>query len=76
MPLAVLPWVTYLALPVSVHPLLILLPVQRCSRIAVDIASASFKNTSTDHWTGATLRLHRPTGHGDVEVLRAHVLDI
>jgi len=26
MPLAVLPWVTYLALPISVHPLLILLP--------------------------------------------------
>jgi len=26
MPLAVLPWITYLALPISVHPLLILLP--------------------------------------------------
>ena len=26
MPLAVLPWVTYLALPISVHPLVILLP--------------------------------------------------
>ena len=43
MPLAVLPWVTYLALPVSVHPLLILLPSASLLGIAVDIASASFK---------------------------------
>jgi len=43
MPLAVLPWVTYLALPVSVHPLLILLPSAALLGIAVDIASASFK---------------------------------
>lgn len=44
MPLAVLPWVTYLALPVSVRPLLILLP--SCAAllgIAVDIAAATFK---------------------------------
>jgi integrating conjugative element membrane protein (TIGR03747 family) len=31
-PLAVLPWVTYLALPVSVNPLLILLPSARTAR--------------------------------------------
>ncbi|MBN8451950.1 TIGR03747 family integrating conjugative element membrane protein [Accumulibacter sp.] len=43
MPLAVLPWVTYLALPVSVHPLLILLPSAALLGIAVDIASATFK---------------------------------
>ena len=43
MPLAVLPWVTYLALPVSVHPLLILLPSAALLGIAVCIASATFK---------------------------------
>ncbi len=43
MPLAVLPWVTYLALPVSIHPLLILLPCAALLGTAVDIASASFK---------------------------------
>jgi integrating conjugative element membrane protein (TIGR03747 family) len=43
MPLAVLPWVTYLALPVSVHPLLILLPGAALLGIAVDIAAATFK---------------------------------
>lgn len=43
MPLAVLPWVTYLALPVSVHPLLILLPGAALLGVAVDIASATFK---------------------------------
>src|SRR5574340_251276 len=31
----------------------------------------------TDHWPGAThYELHRPPGHGDVEVLRTHALDI
>jgi hypothetical protein len=35
MPLAVLPWVTYLALPVSVHPLLILLPSAALLGVAV-----------------------------------------
>src|SRR5574338_131361 len=30
-----------------------------------------------NHWTGAThYELHRPPGHGDVEVLCAHALDI
>lgn len=43
MPLAVLPWVTYLALPVSVHPLLILLPSAALLGVAVDIASSTFK---------------------------------
>jgi integrating conjugative element membrane protein (TIGR03747 family) len=43
MPLAVLPWVTYLALPVSVHPLLILLPGAVLLGLAVDIAAGSFK---------------------------------
>lgn len=43
MPLAVLPWVTYLALPISVHPLLILLPSAALLGVAVCIASATFK---------------------------------
>jgi integrating conjugative element membrane protein (TIGR03747 family) len=43
MPLAVLPWVTYLALPVSVHPLLILLPSAALLGVAVCIAAATFK---------------------------------
>jgi len=43
MPLAVLPWVTYLALPISVHPLVILLPSAALLGVAVCIASATFK---------------------------------
>lgn len=43
MPLAVLPWVSYLALPVSVPPLLILLPSAMMLGLAVDIAAGSFK---------------------------------
>jgi len=43
MPLAILPWVTYLALPVSVHPLLILLPSAVLLGAAVDIAAGTFK---------------------------------
>lgn len=43
MPLAVLPWVIYLALPVSVHPFLILLPSAVLLGGAVDIAAATFK---------------------------------
>ncbi|MEE5092628.1 TIGR03747 family integrating conjugative element membrane protein [Xanthomonas euvesicatoria] len=42
-PLAVLPWVTYLALPVSVHPAAILLPAAAMLGVAVDIAAGSFK---------------------------------
>jgi len=43
MPLAVLPWVTYLALPVSLHPLMILLPAAFLLGLAVNIVAASFK---------------------------------
>lgn len=43
MPLAVLPWVAYLALPISVHPLLILLPSTALLGIATDITAATFK---------------------------------
>lgn len=43
MPLAILPWVTYLALPVSVHPLLILLPGAAIFGVAMCIAAATFK---------------------------------
>ncbi len=42
-PLAVLPWVTYLTLPVSVNPSLVLLPAAVLLGTAVDIASGSFK---------------------------------
>ena len=43
MPLAVLPWITYLALPVSLSPLWILLPSAILLGVAVDIAAGSFK---------------------------------
>ncbi|EPB9494614.1 TPA: TIGR03747 family integrating conjugative element membrane protein [Pseudomonas aeruginosa] len=43
MPLAVLPWVIYLAIPVSINPLLILLPSAVLLGIATDIAAGSFK---------------------------------
>lgn len=43
MPLAVLPWMVYLALPVSVSPLWILLPGAVLLGVAVDITAASFK---------------------------------
>ena len=43
MPLAVLPWVTYLALPVSLHPLVILLPSAAMLGVATNIAASSFK---------------------------------
>lgn len=43
MPLLVLPWVIYLALPVSVSPLLILLPNALLLGIVVDITAGSFK---------------------------------
>lgn len=42
-PLAVLPWVTYLALPVSVNPLLILLPSAVLLGVAACITAATFK---------------------------------
>lgn len=43
LPLAVLPWVTYLALPVSVHPVVILLPAAMVLLIVVDLTAGSFK---------------------------------
>ncbi len=43
MPIAVLPWVTYLALPISVHPLLILLPSAALLGLAVSLTAGSFK---------------------------------
>ncbi|WP_025806353.1 TIGR03747 family integrating conjugative element membrane protein [Pseudomonas chlororaphis] len=43
MPLTVLPWVIYLALPISVHPLLVLLPCALLLGLAMNIAAASFK---------------------------------
>ncbi|UVH51895.1 TIGR03747 family integrating conjugative element membrane protein [Pseudomonas sp. CBS] len=43
MPLALVPWVTYLALPISVHPLIILLPSAAMLGIAVGLTAGSFK---------------------------------
>ncbi|MCW2098798.1 UNVERIFIED_ORG: integrating conjugative element membrane protein (TIGR03747 family) [Pseudomonas psychrophila] len=42
-PLAILPWVTYLAVPVSVHPTVILLPAAVVVLFMVDLAAGSFK---------------------------------
>jgi integrating conjugative element membrane protein (TIGR03747 family) len=43
LPLATLPWGLYLALPVTVTPLAVLLPAAVAFGLAVDIAAASFK---------------------------------
>lgn len=43
LPLAVLPWVTYLALPISMHPLWVLLPAAGMLGMAVDVTVGSFK---------------------------------
>lgn len=43
MPLAVLPWVIYLALPVSISPLLIILPCALLLGLAMNITAGSFK---------------------------------
>ena len=43
MPLVVLPWLIYLALPVSASPLLVLLPSAMLLGTAVNIAAGSFK---------------------------------
>lgn len=43
MPLVVLPWAIYLALPTSVSPILILLPSAFLLGVAMDIAAGSFK---------------------------------
>lgn len=42
-PLALLPWVVYLALPISIHPLVILLPSAALLGFAVNLTVASFK---------------------------------
>lgn len=42
-PLVVLPWVVYLALPMSLHPLLILLPSAALLGLAVNLTAGSFK---------------------------------
>jgi len=42
-PLTMLPWVVYLALPVSLHPLLILLPSAVLLGLAVNLTAGSFK---------------------------------
>ncbi|EPO4283178.1 TIGR03747 family integrating conjugative element membrane protein [Pseudomonas aeruginosa] len=43
MPLAVLPWVLYLALPFSLHPLLVLLPAAVLLGLAMNLTAGSFK---------------------------------
>jgi len=43
LPLVVLPWVVYLALPVSLHPLWILLPSAALLGVAVNLTAGSFK---------------------------------
>lgn len=43
MPLAILPWILYLTLPISVHPLLVLLPSAALLGLAMNITAASFK---------------------------------
>lgn len=43
LPLAFLPWSLYLALPVSVSPLLVLLPCAALLALAVNLTTASFK---------------------------------
>lgn len=43
MPLVILPWIIYLTLPVSVHPLLVLLPCAALLGVVVCITAASFK---------------------------------
>ena len=43
LPLAVLPWAAYLALPVSLHPLWIVLPTTVMVALAVDVTVGSFK---------------------------------
>ncbi|MFC4160716.1 TIGR03747 family integrating conjugative element membrane protein [Chitinimonas lacunae] len=42
-PLMVLPWIIYLALPVSVHPLLILLPSAALLGVATTVTASTFK---------------------------------
>lgn len=43
MPIAVMPWILYLTLPISVHPLLILLPCAVLLAVVANITASSFK---------------------------------
>jgi len=43
MPIAVMPWILYLTLPISVHPLLILLPCAVLLGVMANISASSFK---------------------------------
>jgi integrating conjugative element membrane protein (TIGR03747 family) len=43
MPLAVFPWIAYLDLPISMNPLLVLLPCAVLLGVSVDVAIGSFK---------------------------------
>jgi integrating conjugative element membrane protein (TIGR03747 family) len=43
LPLTLLPWAAYLAMPVSVHPLFILLPCAVLLSIALNVTAGSFK---------------------------------
>ncbi|MBA4682162.1 MAG: TIGR03747 family integrating conjugative element membrane protein [Pseudomonas sp.] len=43
MPLAVMPWIIYLTLPISLHPLFVLLPSAALLGVAVCITASSFK---------------------------------
>ncbi|WP_139272455.1 DUF4400 domain-containing protein, partial [Pseudomonas aeruginosa] len=42
-PLAVVPWTLYLAIPISINPLLILLPCAALLGVAVCITASTFK---------------------------------
>ncbi|MFW4526429.1 TIGR03747 family integrating conjugative element membrane protein, partial [Pseudomonas aeruginosa] len=42
-PLAVVPWTLYLAIPISINPLLILLPCATLLGVAVCITASTFK---------------------------------
>jgi hypothetical protein len=52
MPLAVLPWVTYLALPISVHPLVILLPSAALLGLAVSLTAGQLQKVPLSHQSG------------------------
>lgn len=43
MPLAIFPWTLYLALPISINPMLVLLPCAALLGVSVSITAASFK---------------------------------
>lgn len=43
LPLAILPWTLYLAIPISISPLLVLLPCAALLGVSVSITAASFK---------------------------------